>query len=90
MHLGLFWLGTGNHSAGWRYEGAAASNCRWPVVLQGAQIAERGKFDQFLERSRYVLNKGSCAARVVTQGFRIGDLDEEPTLLAQRSRVEAN
>ena len=23
MHLGVFVLGTGNHSAGWRYEGAA-------------------------------------------------------------------
>jgi len=40
MHLGVFWLGTGNHTAGWRYEGAAASNCSWPVVVQGAQIAE--------------------------------------------------
>ena len=30
MHLGVFVLGTGNHSAGWRYEGAATStmNCR--------------------------------------------------------------
>ncbi len=26
MHLGVFVLGTGNHSAGWRYEGAAVSN----------------------------------------------------------------
>jgi N-acetyl-S-(2-succino)cysteine monooxygenase len=47
MHLGVFWLGTGNHTAGWRYAGAAASNCSWPVVAQGAQIAERGKFDLF-------------------------------------------
>src|SRR5580704_8696764 len=47
MHLGVFWLGTGNHTAGWRYEGAADSNCSWPVVAQGAQIAERGKFDLF-------------------------------------------
>ena len=22
MHMGVFVLGTGNHSAGWRYEGA--------------------------------------------------------------------
>ena len=31
MHLGVFVLGTGNHSAGWRYEGAfddAAAACR--------------------------------------------------------------
>ena len=27
MHLAVFWLGTGNHSAGWRMEGAADSNC---------------------------------------------------------------
>ncbi|MGE0630085.1 MAG: LLM class flavin-dependent oxidoreductase [Hyphomicrobiaceae bacterium] len=47
MHFGLFWLGTGNHSAGWRYEGAAASNCDWSIVSAGARIAERGKFDLF-------------------------------------------
>ncbi len=47
MHLGVFWLGTGNHSAGWRYEGAAASNADWSVVSNGARIAERGKFDLF-------------------------------------------
>ena len=30
MHLGVFVLGTGNHSAGWRYEGAtrAVAACR--------------------------------------------------------------
>ena len=28
MHLGVFVLGTGNHSAGWRYEGAATSHMR--------------------------------------------------------------
>ena len=30
MHLGVFVLGTGNHSAGWRYDGAApaTTNCR--------------------------------------------------------------
>jgi FMN-dependent oxidoreductase (nitrilotriacetate monooxygenase family) len=47
MHLGVFWIGTGNHSAGWRYDGAWASNSSWPVVSAGAQIAERGKFDLF-------------------------------------------
>jgi FMN-dependent oxidoreductase (nitrilotriacetate monooxygenase family) len=47
MHLGVFWLGTGNHSAGWRYQGAAASNSSWPVVRAGALTAERGKFDLF-------------------------------------------
>lgn len=47
MHLAVFWLGSGNHSAGWRWEGADVSNCDWPTLLRGAQIAERGKFDLF-------------------------------------------
>jgi FMN-dependent oxidoreductase (nitrilotriacetate monooxygenase family) len=47
MHLAVFWLGTGNHTAGWRMEGAADSNCSWPIVEAGARIAERGKFDLF-------------------------------------------
>ena len=58
MHLGVFWLGTGNHSAGWRYDGAAASNCSWPVVLEGAQIAERGKFDLFFISDSVAMNRG--------------------------------
>ena len=58
MHLGVFWLGTGNHSAGWRYDGAAASNCSWPVVVQGAQIAERGKFDLFFISNSAAMNFG--------------------------------
>ena len=47
MHLGVFVLGTGNHSAGWRYEGAATRNSSVPVLQSIAQIAERGKFDLF-------------------------------------------
>jgi len=47
MHLAVFWLVTGNHSAGWRMEGAADSHCSWPIVEAGARIAERGKFDLF-------------------------------------------
>ena len=47
MHLAVFWLGTGNHMAGWRMEGAFDSNCSWPVAEAGAKIAERGKFDLF-------------------------------------------
>src|ERR1700724_4751175 len=58
MHLGLFWLGTRNHSAAWRHEGPAASNCSWPVVLQGAQIAERGKFDLFFISDSVVMDPG--------------------------------
>jgi FMN-dependent oxidoreductase (nitrilotriacetate monooxygenase family) len=47
MHLSVFWLGTGNHSAGWRMPGAADSNASWPILEQGARTAERGMFDLF-------------------------------------------
>jgi N-acetyl-S-(2-succino)cysteine monooxygenase len=58
MHFGVFWLGTGNHSAGWRYDGAANSNCHWPTVMRGAQIAERGKFDLFFVSDSAAMNYG--------------------------------
>ena len=58
MHLGVFWLGTGNHSAGWRYDGAATSNCSWPVVAAGAQTAERGKFDLFFISDAVMMDPG--------------------------------
>ena len=45
MHLGVFVLGAGNHSAGWRWEGAAVSNNNLTVIQEIARIAERGKFD---------------------------------------------
>src|SRR3984957_2725067 len=45
MHMGVFVLGTGNHSAGWRYQGAATSHMQLPVIQEIARIAERGKFD---------------------------------------------
>lgn len=45
MHMGVFVLGTGNHTAGWRYEGAATSHIELPVIQEIANIAERGKFD---------------------------------------------
>ncbi|WP_428486206.1 LLM class flavin-dependent oxidoreductase [Rhodopila sp.] len=45
MHMGVFVLGTGNHTAGWRYEGAATSHMQLPVIQQIAHTAERGKFD---------------------------------------------
>ena len=47
MHLGVFVLGTGNHSAGWRYEGAFTTSCSLPVLRNIASAAERGKFDLF-------------------------------------------
>ena len=45
LHLGVFVLGAGNHSAGWRWEGAAVSNNDLAVIQEIASIAERGKFD---------------------------------------------
>ena len=45
MHMGVFVLGTGNHSAGWRYDGAFTSHMELPVMQEIARIAERGKFD---------------------------------------------
>ncbi len=43
--MGVFVLGTGNHTAGWRFEGAAASHIELPVIQEIASIAERGRFD---------------------------------------------
>ena len=45
MHMGVFVLSTGNHTAGWRYEGAATSHIELPVIQEIARIAGRGKFD---------------------------------------------
>ncbi len=45
MHLGVFVLGTGNHMAGWRCDGAFSSHMELPVMQEIARIAERGRFD---------------------------------------------
>jgi FMN-dependent oxidoreductase (nitrilotriacetate monooxygenase family) len=58
MHFGVFVLGTGNHSAGWRYEGATTSGCSLPVMQQIASIAERGKFDLFFIADGLAMDKG--------------------------------
>ncbi|MGH7046891.1 MAG: LLM class flavin-dependent oxidoreductase [Stellaceae bacterium] len=58
MHLGVFVLGTGNHSAGWRYPGAATSNLDLAVTQQIAQIAERGKFDLLFISDGLVMDPG--------------------------------
>ena len=58
MHLGVFVLGTGNHSAGWRYEGASASNSSLPVLQSIARIAERGKFDLFFVSDGLAMDTG--------------------------------
>jgi hypothetical protein len=39
MHLGVFVLGAGNHSAGWRGEVAAVSNNDLAVIQEIARIA---------------------------------------------------
>ena len=58
MHLGVFVLGTGNHSAGWRYEGAAVSNLDLSVTTEIARIAERGKFDLLFISDGLVMDAG--------------------------------
>ncbi|MGE5270028.1 MAG: LLM class flavin-dependent oxidoreductase [Thiohalocapsa sp.] len=58
MHLGVFVLGTGNHSAGWRYEGAATSSCELPVIQEIARIAERGRFDLLFVSDGLVMDPG--------------------------------
>lgn len=45
IHLGLFALGTGNHTAGWRYPGADTSFEDMDVLQRMAATAERGLFD---------------------------------------------
>lgn len=45
MHLGVFVLGSGNHIAGWRWDGAFTTHMELPVMQEIARIAERGKFD---------------------------------------------
>ena len=58
MHFGVFVLGTGNHSAGWRYEGAAASNNDLSVIQEIARQAERGKFDLLFVSDGLVMDPG--------------------------------
>jgi FMN-dependent oxidoreductase (nitrilotriacetate monooxygenase family) len=58
MHLGVFVLGTGNHSAGWRYEGAATSNNDLRVTQEIARIAEGAKFDLLFISDGLVMDPG--------------------------------
>src|SRR5262249_27093994 len=58
MHLGVFVLGTGNHSAGWRYEGPAISNNDLAVIQEIARPAERGKFDLVFVSDGLVMDPG--------------------------------
>lgn len=79
MHLAVFVLGTGNHSAGWRQEGAFDSNCSWAVQEAIAKIAERGKFDMFF-------NSDGLTADANDQPSFVSRF-EPTTLLAALSRV---
>ncbi|PZP91573.1 MAG: nitrilotriacetate monooxygenase [Variovorax paradoxus] len=45
MHLGLFLLGTGSHTAGWRMPGAVDSFQDFAAIQKIGQTAERGCFD---------------------------------------------
>ena len=58
MHLGVFVLGTGNHSAGWRMDGAFTTSVSVPVMQSIAAIAERGKFDLFFISDSAVMDPG--------------------------------
>src|SRR6185436_148583 len=58
MHFGVFVLGTGNHSAGWRYDGAATSNNDLSVIQDIARQAERGKFDLLFVSDGLVMDPG--------------------------------
>src|SRR5260370_26504658 len=58
MHLGVFVLGTRNHSAGWRMDGAFTTSCTIQVMQSIATIAERGKFDLFFISDSSVMDAG--------------------------------
>jgi FMN-dependent oxidoreductase (nitrilotriacetate monooxygenase family) len=58
MHFGVFVLGTGNHSAGWRYDGAATSNNDLAVIQEIARQAERGRFDLVFVSDGLVMDPG--------------------------------
>src|ERR1700746_393440 len=58
MHLGVFVLGTGNPSAGWRIERSHTTSCSIQVMQSIASIAERGKFDLFFISDSAVMDPG--------------------------------
>src|ERR1041385_6179137 len=82
MHLGVFVLGTGNHSAGWRYEGAFTTSCSFPVMKTIAATPERGKFDLFFISDAVVMDPGDHPS--FTNRF------EPLTLLAALSTVTSH
>ena len=59
IHLGLFVLGTGNHTAGWRWPGADDSFEDMGVIQRMAATAERGLFDLLFVGDGLAANLGS-------------------------------
>src|SRR5262245_9353044 len=59
IHFGVFLLGTGNHTAGWRYPGADQTFLDIRVLQRVAAIAERGLFDFLFLGDGLVANLGN-------------------------------
>jgi FMN-dependent oxidoreductase (nitrilotriacetate monooxygenase family) len=59
IHFGVFLLGTGNHTAGWRYPGADQTFLDIRVLQRVAAIAERGLFDFLFLGDGLAANLGS-------------------------------
>jgi hypothetical protein len=60
MHLGVFVLGAGNHSAGRRWEGAAVSNNDLAVIQEIARIAEQANSTCCSSPTVSTTSKGIC------------------------------
>ena len=59
IHFGVFLLGNGNHTAGWRYPGADQTFLDIKVLQRVASIAERGLFDFLFMGDGLAANLGS-------------------------------
>lgn len=64
MHLAVFALGTGNHPAGWRINGASTRNSDWDVMQSIARTAERGKFDLFFVADTLAMDPSDHPAHI--------------------------
>ena len=65
MHIGLFLLGTGSHTAGWRYPDAYDTFQDMAVIEDIARIAERGKLDLIFMGDHLNADVGSHPSFVV-------------------------
>ena len=63
MHLGVFVFGTGNHQAGWRYEGAFTSHMELPVMQEIDRIVERSKCDLLFISDAMVMDPAALEIR---------------------------